>query len=58
MCFFCRAEAKGGTAAFGRDAREELGGVERVETVLRMARGAHVPDQPTPAGLRPAGSGR
>jgi hypothetical protein len=40
MCYFCRDEAKGGTAVFGRDAREDLGGVEHVETVLRLARGS------------------
>lgn len=45
MCFFCRAEARGCTAALGRDAREELGGVEHVATVLRLARGA---DRPAP----------
>jgi hypothetical protein len=39
MCFFCRAEARGCTAALGRDVREELGGVEHVATVLRLARG-------------------
>jgi hypothetical protein len=43
MCFFCRDEATGCTAALGRDAREELGGVEHVATVLRLARGAEVP---------------
>ena len=43
MCFFCRAEARGCTAALGRDAREELGGVEHVQMVLRLARGADVP---------------
>jgi len=40
MCFFCRDEARGGTAALGRDVREELGGVEHIETALRLARGA------------------
>ena len=40
MCFFCRDEARGCTAALGRDALEELGGVEHVETVLRLARRA------------------
>jgi hypothetical protein len=44
MCFFCRDEARGCTAALGRDAREELGGVEHVATVLRLARGARVTD--------------
>jgi hypothetical protein len=45
MCYFCREEAKGCTAALGRDAREELGGVEQVQTVLRLAR---VDDIPAP----------
>lgn len=45
MCFFCRDEAQGCTAALGRDAREELGGVEHVQTVLRLARGT---DNPAP----------
>ena len=43
MCFFCRAEARGCTAALGRDAREELGGVEHVATVLRLAGGTDRP---------------
>jgi len=38
MCFFCREEARGCTAAFGREARDDLGGVEQVATVLRLAR--------------------
>ena len=44
MCFFCRDEARGCTAALGQDAREELGGVEHVQTALRLARGGDVPD--------------
>ncbi|MGH3185561.1 MAG: hypothetical protein ACRDOE_27160, partial [Streptosporangiaceae bacterium] len=43
MCFFCRDEAAGCTAALGRDALEELGGVEHVGTVLRLARAEHIP---------------
>ena len=43
MCYFCRDEAKGCTTALGRDAREELGGVEQVETVLRLARADEIP---------------
>jgi hypothetical protein len=39
MCFFCRDEARGCTAALGRDVREDLGGIEHVATVLRLARG-------------------
>jgi hypothetical protein len=45
MCFFCRDEASGCTAALGRDAREELGGVERVGTALRLARGGDAPSE-------------
>jgi hypothetical protein len=43
MCFFCRDEARGCTSALGRDARAELGNVEHVATVLRMARGTYPP---------------
>jgi hypothetical protein len=43
MCYFCRDEARGCTAVLGRDAREELGGVEQVETVLRLARADDIP---------------
>jgi hypothetical protein len=39
MCYFCRDEARGCTAALGRDVREDLGGVEHVRTVLRLAEG-------------------
>lgn len=45
MCFFCRDEAKGRAAALGRDARDELGGVDHIDTVLRLARGAHAPGE-------------
>jgi hypothetical protein len=52
MCFVCRDEARGGTAALGRDIREELGGVEHVATALRLARGADAPaDLAEAAGL-------
>jgi hypothetical protein len=40
MCFFCRKEARGCTAALGRDVREDLGGVEHSASVLRLAREA------------------
>jgi hypothetical protein len=40
MCFFCRDEARGCTAALGRDVRDDLGGVEHTSTVLRLAGGA------------------
>jgi hypothetical protein len=43
MCYFCRDEAAGCTAALGRDVREDLGGVERVSTVLRLAAGGDLP---------------
>jgi len=43
MCYFCRDEARGGTQALGRDAHEDLGCVEHIATVLRLARGTHVP---------------
>jgi hypothetical protein len=45
MCFFCRDEAHGATAALGRDARDDLGGVEHIATVLRLARGAEPPGE-------------
>jgi hypothetical protein len=41
MCYFCRDEARGCTSALGRDAREELGSVEQVATVLHLARGTY-----------------
>ncbi|MGH3192926.1 MAG: hypothetical protein ACRDPY_41690 [Streptosporangiaceae bacterium] len=47
MCFFCRDEAAGTTAALGREAREELGGVEQVQTVLRLAAGTDRPAEGT-----------
>lgn len=52
MCYFCRREASGCTAALGRDAREDLGGVEHVATVLRLARTdtAHDGDTTDPGG--------
>jgi hypothetical protein len=43
MCFFCRDEARGCTAALGREVREGLGGVEHVATALRLAGGAEAP---------------
>jgi hypothetical protein len=46
MCFFCRDEAHGATATLGRDARDDLGGVEQIATVLRLARGAGLPGGP------------
>ena len=50
MCFFCREEARGCTAAFGRDARDDLGGVEQVATVLRLARATPSPGLAGPGG--------
>jgi len=43
MCYFCRDEARGRTQALGRDAHEDLGCVEHIATVLRLARGTNVP---------------
>jgi hypothetical protein len=43
MCLFCRDEARGGTAALGRDVRDDLGGIEQVATVLSLARAASMP---------------
>ncbi len=43
MCYFCRDEARGCTQALGRDAHEDLGCVEHISTVLRLARGTHAP---------------
>jgi hypothetical protein len=37
LAYFCRNEAKGCTSALGTSAREELGGIERVETALALA---------------------
>lgn len=45
MCFFCRNEARGCTAVLGRDAREDLGSVEHIATVLRLARGDNAPEE-------------
>jgi hypothetical protein len=45
MCFFCRDEARGCTAALGRDVRDDLGGVEHTATALRLARGAASPGE-------------
>jgi hypothetical protein len=43
MCFFCRDEAAGSTAALGRATQEDLGGIEQVATVLSLARGGAQP---------------
>ncbi len=43
MCRFCRHEARATTAALGRAVREELGGVEYVDTALRLADGEAKP---------------
>jgi len=39
MCFFCRDEARGTTAALGREVRDELGAVEWVSVALGLADG-------------------
>lgn len=43
MCYLCRDEAAGTTAALGRPALDDLGGVEYLGTVLRLARGTEEP---------------
>lgn len=49
---FCRHEARGTTAVLGRSVQEELGGVERIETILALAAGDE------PADGDPAGGGQ
>jgi hypothetical protein len=44
MCFLCRDEARGQTATLGKQAREDLGGVEYVATALNLARGIQQPE--------------
>ncbi len=39
MCRFCRDESVATTAALGRSVREDLGGVDYVDTALQLARG-------------------
>jgi hypothetical protein len=39
MCYFCRDEARGTTAALGREVRDELGAVELVSVALGLADG-------------------
>ena len=43
MCRFCREEGRAETAALGRAVREDLGGVEYVETALQLASGELAP---------------
>jgi hypothetical protein len=43
MCFFCRHEATGATAAMGRAALDDLGGLEHLATVLSLARATAEP---------------
>ncbi len=43
LAYFCRHEARGCTAALGKSVREELGGIERVETALAIAREQRAP---------------
>ena len=43
MCFFCRDEATGRTAALGREVRDDLGALEAVHTVLGLADGTLLP---------------
>jgi hypothetical protein len=53
LAYFCRHEAHGCTAALGRSARDEMGGIERVETALALARDELAPaeDQTEAAAL-------
>jgi hypothetical protein len=43
LCYLCRDEAHGTTGALGKQVREDVGGVEDVASVLRLARGAEPP---------------
>jgi hypothetical protein len=43
MCYFCRDEARGTTAAMGRNVRDDLGAVETVRAVLGLADGTLAP---------------
>lgn len=43
LAYFCRHEARGCTAALGKSARDEVGGIERVETALAIARSQLAP---------------
>jgi hypothetical protein len=45
LAFFCRHEARDQTGSLGRSVREELGGVDRVPTVLALACGELAPAQ-------------
>ncbi|GAA1548870.1 hypothetical protein GCM10009678_34510 [Actinomadura kijaniata] len=47
MAFFCRAEARacGATGALGRSVRDDLGGVDSVETALALAEGVLEPSE-------------
>ncbi|WP_416903462.1 hypothetical protein [Micromonospora echinospora] len=53
LAYFCRHEARGCTAALGKSARDEMGGIERVETALAIARNqlAAAEEQQVAAGL-------
>lgn len=44
LCYFCRDEAQGTTAALGRDVRDDLGAVEYVSTALALADGTQAAD--------------
>ncbi len=43
MSFFCRAEARGLTAALGRDVRDDLGAIDSIASVLALADGSLTP---------------
>jgi hypothetical protein len=53
MCYFCRDEARGQTAALGRAAADELGAVPTVQVALGLAGGTITPadDQAEAAAL-------
>ena len=49
MCYFCRDEASGQTAVLGKSVREDLGAIESIGRVLRLARGDGPPPPPDQA---------
>jgi hypothetical protein len=40
LCYLCRDEARGTTAALGKTVRDDFGGIEFIASVLNLARGA------------------
>jgi hypothetical protein len=45
LCFLCRDEARGTTAALGITVRDDFGGIEYTASALRLARGAPAPPE-------------